>query len=252
MGLHFVVYVIKTNIEKVGEMAKRFADTDKYKKKFIRELPAPYKILWEYICLDCNHAGIWQVDFEVAQIRVGKDAPINEKEALALFNKDEERIIVINSGSKWFIKPFVEFQYNELLPNNRVHISVLDELKKYKIKGYASPLQRGKDKDKDKDMDKDKEKNKDIDFINSLKNNPAYKHIDIDTELAKMDAWLSTRPARKKTRRFVVNWLNKIDKPIGTIKTEREKKAKPDCYICKGTGKIPDGELKGAICNCVK
>ncbi len=44
-------------------MSKRFADTDKYKKPFIRNLPAAYKLLWDYICLDCDHAGIWQVDF---------------------------------------------------------------------------------------------------------------------------------------------------------------------------------------------
>lgn len=56
----------------------------------------------------------------------------------------------------------------------------------------------------------------DEEFIKSLKNNPAYTHINIDIELAKMDAWLSTRQGRKKTRRFVVNWLNKIDKPLET------------------------------------
>ncbi len=54
----------------------------------------------------------------------------------------------------------------------------------------------------------------DREFITSLKNNPAYKHVDIEHELGKMDGWLSTRPGRKKTRRFIVNWLNKIEKPI--------------------------------------
>ena len=33
-----------------------------------------------------------------------------------------------------------------------------------------------------------------------------------------MDAWLLTHRGRKKTRRFVVNWLNKIDKPMETVK----------------------------------
>lgn len=56
----------------------------------------------------------------------------------------------------------------------------------------------------------------DSDFIETLKENPAYKGIDIDRELAKMDAWLLTPAAkgRKKTRRFIVNWLNRIDKPV--------------------------------------
>lgn len=56
----------------------------------------------------------------------------------------------------------------------------------------------------------------DQDFFSSLKANPAFKGIDIDRELAKMDAWLLTPKARgrKKTKGFIVNWLNKIDKPI--------------------------------------
>ena len=38
----------------------------------------------------------------------------------------------------------------------------------------------------------------------------------MDKELARMDGWLST-PAgkgRQKTRRFIVNWLNRIDVPL--------------------------------------
>jgi len=54
----------------------------------------------------------------------------------------------------------------------------------------------------------------DQEFIESLKSNQAYGHIDLDVELGKMDAWLSTHPGRHKTRRFVVNWLNKIEPPL--------------------------------------
>jgi hypothetical protein len=141
-------------------IAKRFADTDKYKKQFIRSLPVSYKLLWDYICLDCNHAGIWDVDFDVAKLRLGNDCDISEKEALVIFNRGEKRIRVLNGGSKWFIVPFIEFQYGELNPQNKVHNSVLSLLKKSCVKGFASPLQGAKDKDKEKDMDKDKEKNR--------------------------------------------------------------------------------------------
>lgn len=56
----------------------------------------------------------------------------------------------------------------------------------------------------------------DDEFIASLKENPAYKGIDIEKELGKMKAWLMTPRGkrRKLTRGFIVNWLNKIDKPI--------------------------------------
>lgn len=55
-------------------------------------------------------------------------------------------------------------------------------------------------------------------FLESLKTNPAYSHIDIAMELNKMDAWLAL-PAnrhRKKTSRFVLGWLNRIEVPLKT------------------------------------
>lgn len=68
----------------------------------------------------------------------------------------------------------------------------------------------------------------DLDFIKELKKNPAYSHINIDNELNKMDAWLSAHIGRQKTRRFIVNWLNKIDRPITTSKpTFRSPEIKP-------------------------
>lgn len=54
----------------------------------------------------------------------------------------------------------------------------------------------------------------DEEFLLSLKNNQAYSHIDFEVELGKMDAWLLTHSGREKTRKFIVNWLNKIEKPM--------------------------------------
>lgn len=57
----------------------------------------------------------------------------------------------------------------------------------------------------------------DEEFISSLKNNSAYSHLNVDEELARMDAWLLVNPSRQKTRRFIVNWLNRKDKPLGKV-----------------------------------
>jgi len=53
-------------------------------------------------------------------------------------------------------------------------------------------------------------------FLASLKRNPAYEGIDIDRELGKLDAWLSTPRGRgkQKTRQRIVNWLNRADRPM--------------------------------------
>lgn len=134
-------------------MAKRFTDTDKWKKPFLRGIEAPYKLLWFYILDDCDHAGVWQVDEDVAKIRVG--AELDFKIAIELF---KNHIQIIDNGNKWYIPDFIEFQYGELNPANRVHLSIINIHKRYKIKPLISPLKGAMDKDKDKDMDKDKEK----------------------------------------------------------------------------------------------
>jgi hypothetical protein len=140
-------------------MAKRFTDTDKWKKPFIKTLKAPYKLLWLYILDDCDHSGMWQVDIEVAQIRIGET--IDLREAANVFG---DKITVLENGEKWFIQDFIDFQYGQLNPENRAHKSVLNLLDKYKNKGLTSSLQGAKDKEQDKDMVKvmDKEKEQDI------------------------------------------------------------------------------------------
>lgn len=144
-------------------MAKRFTDTEKWKKPFIRSLKAPYKLLWLYICDDCDHSGIWQVDLEVAEIRIGEK--LDKNKALQFFN---DKIIPLDNGSKWFIPSFIEFQYpSGLSENNKAHAGIIKNLDKYKFeietfKPLKSPLQGDKDMVKDKVMDKDKVKVKEM------------------------------------------------------------------------------------------
>ena len=139
-------------------MAKRFTDTNKYKKPFIRGLQGAYKVLWDYLYHDCDHAGIWIVDFEIAQIYVGADLKINKKDALKYFNESEKRIIEIDEGKKWFLPSFIKFQYGELKETNRAHLSVINILKD---KNLISPLQGVKDMDMDKELEEVKEKEQD-------------------------------------------------------------------------------------------
>lgn len=59
-------------------------------------------------------------------------------------------------------------------------------------------------------------------FLASLKASPAYAHVNVPVELSKIDTWLLAHPGRKKTRRFVVNWLNRIEAPLSTNGTKTE------------------------------
>jgi hypothetical protein len=56
----------------------------------------------------------------------------------------------------------------------------------------------------------------DDDYIAGLKQNAAYRGIDIDREIGKLNAWLGTPKGKGKhlTRQRLVNWLNKADVPM--------------------------------------
>jgi hypothetical protein len=137
-------------------MAKRFTDTNKWRKGFIRSLPPEYKLLWIYILDECDHAGIWHVEIDVACARLGIE--ISGPDAVEKFG---DHIVPFDNDEKWFIPDFIEFQYGELKPENRAHKSVIDLLNKYSLpvniivnkKGLVRGLQGAKDKDKDKDKD---------------------------------------------------------------------------------------------------
>ena len=136
-------------------MAKRFTDTNKWKKKFVRELSPKHKLLWFYMLDDCNHAGIWEVDFDVASIRVG--SVVNEED----LNLYGDKLFIFDSGCKCFIPDFIEFQYGELNPNSNVHRSVIILLDRYDLQEYLKSTQGLQSRLITKALDKDMVKVKD-------------------------------------------------------------------------------------------
>jgi hypothetical protein len=192
-------------------MAKRMTDTDKWKKRFVRELKPQHKLLWFYILDDCNHAGIWEVDLEVASIRVGFELSHDN-----LPSSFGDKVISFDDGDKWFIPDFIEYQYGELNPNSNVHKSVLNILNKYNLEGYLKGSQGVqttlKDKDKDIVIVKDKAKAKRfvkpniedvVDYCNERKNNvDAEKFYDYYSS----NGWKVGKNAMKDWKASVRTW----------------------------------------------
>ncbi len=110
-------------------MPKRFTDTEKYKKPFIRGLKGAYKLLWDYLYTTCDNAGIWIVDFEVAQIYLGSDMSVNRVDALRFFNAEEVRVVEFDGGKKWFLPSFITFQHGELSNSNPAHKKIIPVLR---------------------------------------------------------------------------------------------------------------------------
>lgn len=110
-------------------MAKRFIDTDLFKKRFVRSLKGPYKLLWIYLFCECDNAGIWNVDIEAAELFCGQKYSLSElKKAFA------GKIYFFDDESKAFLPEFIEFQYGEELNNkNPAHKAVIMKLEKYQL-----------------------------------------------------------------------------------------------------------------------
>lgn len=133
-------------------MAKRFTDTGKWDKAWFRKLTPELKCIWIFLCDRCDHAGVWEIDYEAMAFFIGQQTlPANLIQAFG------DKITQLGP-KRLLINTFAEFQYGDLNPDNRVHKSVLNRLEKLTTnKDLISPLKGAKDKDKDKDKEKDKD-----------------------------------------------------------------------------------------------
>lgn len=105
-------------------MAKRFTDTEKWKKNWFRELSPKMKCVWEYLRDMCDHAGVWEADFALMKFLIGDDVTREEIE-----KSFSGRILPLQDGKKYLLLGFIKFQYVTLKPNNRTHDSARAILK---------------------------------------------------------------------------------------------------------------------------
>lgn len=148
-------------------MAKRFSDTEKWKKQFIKGLPLEYKVFWLFLLDECDSAGIWHVEPEIAEIRLG--TKLSMEKARGLFG---ERVVEFDNKTKWFLPGFIAFQYVSLNSENKALKDVIIRLEKYDLVKFITKNQKqqkggsegGLNPPMDTDKDKDKEKEREEQF----------------------------------------------------------------------------------------
>ena len=107
-------------------MAKRFIDTKIWDKSWFRKLDPKDKLIWIYILTKCDHAGIFDADWEAMAFFIKgigsrngfQDLPETIKEKMTLVKDDQ-----------YFIPSFIEYQYGTLRENSKPHLSVLKRLR---------------------------------------------------------------------------------------------------------------------------
>lgn len=147
-------------------MAKRFTDTDKWKREWFTELDLKAKMVWIYILDQCDHRGVWFVNFKLMSSQVG--FKVTKEVFESWFGTKIKKV----DSDKYFLPSFVRFQYPKgLNPNNHAHAGILEFLEHIGMKDVFLRSSRGpsedlhgglqdKDKVKDKVQEKDKVKEK--------------------------------------------------------------------------------------------
>src|SRR5512139_3253727 len=105
---------------------KRFTDTEKFEKPWFRKLPPKSKVLWDYLCCACDHAGVLDPDWELMSFLIGEKVTESDLDGM---NGN-----VVKLGRKLFIPGFVRFQYGKLSRECKPHIPVFDALERHGLK----------------------------------------------------------------------------------------------------------------------
>jgi hypothetical protein len=176
-------------------MAKRFTDTEKWNDDWYISLTNDYRIIWQWLIDNCNHAGICKRSIRLLNLMCNTN--ISEQD---LIEKMEGRVIIANNN--WFIPKFLKFQYANLHSERNVIKSVVAELEKHDLLsmipesfGNDYRIIKNKDKDKDKDIVK-LNRNKNGKFSGNFKSQTEELHVariergrDKNDETRKTDIW---------------------------------------------------------------
>lgn len=215
-------------------MAKRFTDTDKWKRPWFANLPNEAKLVWIYLLDECDHRGVWYAHFK--RLCSDLNMSVGQENFEAWFTTK----IVKLEDDKYFIPSFLEYQYGgELNAENKAHKGILLFLNKFGLekqgasKPLDSPLQGAKEKEKDKEYNiyTNTNEKKSAGPIPELGGedilNDALANVSADAQLTWLEvygdtnwikgqlfsaaAWLTENPkkAKKDMSRFLGNWLRR-------------------------------------------
>lgn len=122
-------------------MAKRFTDTDKWKRPWFCGLNQKAKLAWVYILDQCDYRGVWFANFKLASQQLGYR--VNKEQFDDWFG---DKILALDDD-KYFIKSFVDFQYKSLNPNNNAHKGIINLINNLgagqPLKDINEPLSEG-------------------------------------------------------------------------------------------------------------
>lgn len=107
-------------------MAKRFTDTEKWKKEWFQGLTVLEKLLWVYICDNCDQSGVFEMNLRMISFLLGLDIKLSD------FDKLMHQIEKLESGKYW-IRDFISFQNGTLSKASPAHKPIFDLINRHSL-----------------------------------------------------------------------------------------------------------------------
>lgn len=113
---------------------KRFTETTKWSDPWFRRLSIKHKAFWIYLLDNCDLAGVWNADLDLASFQLGEGLDFHKiREAFT------GRLVFLPNG-RWHITKFIPYQYGTLSPKtNPCHKGVIKSLDANGLLGATKP-----------------------------------------------------------------------------------------------------------------
>lgn len=90
---------------------KRFTEAFKWNDPWFRKLAPTQKLFWSYICDNCDNAGVWKIDFEMASFQIGGIVGID---IIPAINNKKERVKIFDNEELLLVKDYINFQIGNI------------------------------------------------------------------------------------------------------------------------------------------
>jgi len=129
--VHSFVVCVPASPVGFWSLMKRFTETTKWLDPWFADLGQTEKLLWLYLCDNCDSSGVIDLSYRIVGFLVGchADAIPNHLKALG------DRVKILPSG-KILIPRFVQFQYGALSDKSNLHKSVLMLIEKNQVSKF--------------------------------------------------------------------------------------------------------------------
>jgi hypothetical protein len=190
-------------------MAKRFTDTDKWRKNWFTDLTKDEKLLWVYMLDHCDYAGIYEPNWKLTNFMLDTNFDDFPQSIV-------KQIEQTNHERRWFISDFIDFQYGVLKMSSPMHKKVYTTITKYGLSvateggdTLETPRKKKiKNKIKVEEKKEDKKSLKSIDAKYRRELQLQNLDVDVEEEFIKFSNDLSAKGRRYKDYRAAFrNWL---------------------------------------------